>query len=219
MSASSAFHILETGNMRRIAKRLYEEERLGTLADLGALSDARIDGLLWMTNAQREKLKDLCAACRQGDPDLARAIGDPRYAEAAGGKMLEIDADIAGLGVNLVPGLAGAHVVKMAHMRGLLGEMGRLSAQAPTKLQGLGVVDGAKAIAGGARYLWNYGTFMSAGFVTDRLKEVLAVCGTRLDLSPEALAQERARVRGLNGDVIEPSLKKKMTRLERALRT
>jgi hypothetical protein len=71
-----------------------------------------------------------------------------------------------------------------------------------------------------ASYAKNYYTFMIAGYVADRLKEVLEVCGTRLDLSPEALAQERARIRAL-GDlnrVIAPNLKKKMARLERALR-
>jgi hypothetical protein len=60
------------------------------MADLAALSDARIDGLLWMKKPQREKLKELCAACRQGDPDLATAIGTAKYTANAPGKILRI---------------------------------------------------------------------------------------------------------------------------------
>jgi hypothetical protein len=82
------------------------------------------------------------------------------------------------------------------------------------------VRDVAKGLMDAASYAKNYYTFMSAGYVADRLKEVLDVCGTRLDLSAGDLAQERVRLRkvGVPNHFIEPSLKKKMARLERALR-
>lgn len=87
---------------------------------------------------------------------------------------------------------------------------------APTRLEVFGGV--AKAVAGAASYAYNYGTWMTAGFVADRCRDVLVVCGERLDLAPAAQAESRARVRALNLRVIRASLKKSMQRLEKALR-
>jgi hypothetical protein len=104
MSAPSAIQILEKAHLSRIATKLCDEEHLKTMADLAALSDARIDGLLWMKKPQREKLKELCAACRQGDPDLATAIGIAKYTANAPGKILRIDTDVADMDAKLPAG-------------------------------------------------------------------------------------------------------------------
>ncbi len=107
-------------------------------------------------------------------------------------------------------------VAEIAHMRGLLEEMGRLGGKSDVE-KGGGVVT---MLHDAARYAFNHTMFMSPAYVADMLKEVLAVCGTRLDLTDEALAQKRATWRdsGDQNRVIEPSLKKRMARLEQALR-
>jgi hypothetical protein len=113
----------------------------------------------------------------------------------------------------------------VSEMRGLQAAMGGLSAQGvPAEAKcirretGFGAAAAAKAIAGAASTAYNYGMWMSASYVADRCKGVLAVCGERLDPPPEAQAEARARVRAVNGRVVQASLKKSMARLERALR-
>jgi hypothetical protein len=124
--------------------------------------------------------------------------------------------------------LGHTHLTEIAQMRGLLEEMGRLRAdgdgqhagEAPTNVtqpeESRGVV---KKILDGASSMWNHTMKMSPGFVADRLQAVLRVCGTRLDLSAKDLEQERARWRKADQNrVIQPGLKKRMARLEEALR-
>ncbi len=90
-------------------------------------------------------------------------------------------------------------LTEIAQMRGLLDEMGRLGGggehagvEAPKKP---GV---AKKFIDGVSYVKNYYTFMTAGYVADRLKEVLDVCGTRLDLSAGDLAVRLVRSGKIN---------------------
>ncbi len=85
-------------------------------------------------------------------------------------------------------------MAEIAHMRGLLDEMGRLSAgncvdcvdcvhagvEAPTKLEGL--YDTIAAARRAVSKAYNNNVWMSADFVADKCAEVLAVCGNRLDV-------------------------------------
>ena len=107
----------------------------------------------------------------------------------------------------------------MAEMRGLLAEMRGLSGmgRAPTRLEGGGGV--LHAMGGAASYVYNNANaWTTADYVADRCRDVLAVCGERLDPPPAAQAHERALLRELQGGVIQASLKKNMQRLEKALR-
>ena len=53
------------------------------MEDIGRLTDMEIDALDWLKHVQRAKLKDLCEACRQGDPDLMKPISNDRFHETA----------------------------------------------------------------------------------------------------------------------------------------
>jgi hypothetical protein len=81
--------------------------------------------------------------------------------------------------------LGHTHLTELAHMRGLLDEMGRLRAHgagAPTKLEGYAYKAAISA--------WNKHVSMSHGFVADTLKELLAVCGTRLQELGDQYSQQ-----------------------------
>jgi 6-pyruvoyl-tetrahydropterin synthase len=75
-SGKSAQEILETAGLQRIAARLCEEEGLESMEDLGKLSAMEIDGIAWLKDAQKMKLKDLCEACRRGDHTLMKSISE-----------------------------------------------------------------------------------------------------------------------------------------------
>ena len=67
------------------------------MEDIGRLTDAEIDALDWLKHVQRAKLKDLCEACRQGDPDLMKSIANDRFHETAVDKLFEFDEAAADL--------------------------------------------------------------------------------------------------------------------------
>jgi hypothetical protein len=98
-------------------------------------------------------------------------------------------------------------MTEIAHMRGLLGEMGRLSAghsvdrvEAPTKLEGFG---------SNARAAYNKGFgVMTSGVVADKCAALLAVCGERLEEGLQSWYSTDPRV----------GLTRKVQRLEKALR-
>ena len=70
------------------------------MEDIGRLTDAEIDALEWLKRVQRAKLKDLCEACRQGDPDLMKSISNDRFHETAQDKLFELDEAISDLREN-----------------------------------------------------------------------------------------------------------------------
>jgi hypothetical protein len=100
-------------------------------------------------------------------------------------------------------------MAEIAQMRGLLDEMGRLSAgncvgcgEAPTKLEGLGVRGLARQAYNTVRGL------VPAKVVADKCAALLAVCGDRLEEGYNAGASSDPRI----------SLTRKVQRLEKALR-
>ena len=118
-------------------------------------------------------------------------------------------------------GIKDTHALGMAesaNVRGLLDELKRLSvAEAPARLEGPGGV--LNAIGDTASWVYNNANaWTTPGYVADRCKDVLAVCGERLDPPPAAQAHERAMMRKWSNTVIQASLKKNMQRLEKALR-
>jgi hypothetical protein len=70
----SAELILITHGLRRCAKQLCVELSLHTMQDLANLSDEVIDSLPFLHEHQPEKLKALCQACREGDPDHIKEV-------------------------------------------------------------------------------------------------------------------------------------------------
>ena len=76
-----AKEILETHGLQRIADELCRQKNLETMQDIGSLTDAVIDALAWLKQQQRVKLKALCEACRQGNPDKMKEIADDRLRE------------------------------------------------------------------------------------------------------------------------------------------
>jgi hypothetical protein len=81
LNPQTAAEILKTHGLQRIAEQLCTEKGLKTMEDIGRLTDADIDALEWLKSVQRSKLKDLCEACRQGDPDRMKSIADDRLRE------------------------------------------------------------------------------------------------------------------------------------------
>ena len=66
MDASmSAVTYLQEKGLRRIAERLCEQEHLEKVADLGKLTDDRIDEILWLKPQQNKKLKHVCEEVRR----------------------------------------------------------------------------------------------------------------------------------------------------------
>jgi hypothetical protein len=65
--------------------------------DLARLTDALITDIEWLKPVQRSILKDLCEACRQGDPDLIRTITDVRLRPTTMAKIQKLDEEIARL--------------------------------------------------------------------------------------------------------------------------
>ena len=99
-SPQSAEEILKTHGLLRIADQLCRDKHLTTMEDIGRLTDAEIDALEWLKRVQRAKLKDLCEACRQGDPDLMKSISNDRFHETAQDKLFELDEAISDLREN-----------------------------------------------------------------------------------------------------------------------
>lgn len=96
----TAKEILKTHGLQRIADQLCTEKGLKTMEDIGRLTDADIDALEWLKKQQSVKLKALCEACRQGDPDKMEEISDDRLRDTVPGKLFELDDVIADLRYN-----------------------------------------------------------------------------------------------------------------------
>ena len=76
----AAVEILRTARLATIAKEVCQKLHLGTMYEIGELTDAQIDALKYMlpkfTSLQNRKMKALRTACRQGDPSLMNSIWD-----------------------------------------------------------------------------------------------------------------------------------------------
>jgi hypothetical protein len=121
-------------------------------------------------------------------------------------------------GVSQMPDMPAGQHAEIAHMRGLLGEMGRLAAcnrkhcvEAPTRLEGIGMKDVYEA----GRGVWNRNFWMSDSFVADKCAKVLVVCGDRLDVIEE---METKTAKTTWHRMEKESVKRKMVRMEKALR-
>jgi len=62
---------------------------------IAGLTDARVNGIAWLKQVQCSVLKDLCAACRQGDPDLKKEIGVEKLSPGVRSKVEKIDEVLA----------------------------------------------------------------------------------------------------------------------------
>jgi hypothetical protein len=60
--------------LARCADELCEKLSLKTMQDLANLTDERIDTLTFLREHQPIKLKALCQACREGNPDYMKEV-------------------------------------------------------------------------------------------------------------------------------------------------
>jgi hypothetical protein len=74
LSTESANAILIRVGLQSCAKQLCDECKLNTMQDLANLSDEHVDSLTFLREQQPIKLKALCEACREGNPDNIKAI-------------------------------------------------------------------------------------------------------------------------------------------------
>jgi ribosomal protein S13 len=74
-----ALQILKTHGLARCADELCEKLSLKTMQDLANLTDEQIDALTFLREHQPIKLKALCQACREGDPDDLQQVLTRRH--------------------------------------------------------------------------------------------------------------------------------------------
>lgn len=79
---TASMDILQSHGLARIAARLCTEMSLSTMSDLAKLTDEEIDAISWLKRIQTKKLKALCEACREGDPNLRESISNARFRDS-----------------------------------------------------------------------------------------------------------------------------------------
>jgi chromosome segregation ATPase len=71
---TEAEQILSTHGLHMCARQLCDFVNISTMEDLKNLSDDYIDTIRFLRNHQPDKLKALCQACREGDPDYMKEV-------------------------------------------------------------------------------------------------------------------------------------------------
>ena len=86
----TALQILRSHGLARCADELCEKLSLVTMQDLADLTDERIDTLTFLHEHQPTKLKALCQACREGDPNDIKYVVRRRRDGISSQQRLEI---------------------------------------------------------------------------------------------------------------------------------
>ena len=84
-----ALQILKSHGLARCADELCEKLSLKTMQDLADLTDERIDTLTFLHEHQPRKLKTLCQACREGDPNYINDVLRRRHDGLSSHQRLE----------------------------------------------------------------------------------------------------------------------------------